>query len=982
MSRDKAEQLLAGHRAQRPRGAEEEGRRAEEAAARREGLVTWPRPGRFALLGAAFLPLFLAGPLRRRAGGARGPRHRRQPAARLRRRRPADVRLLRPRRRREPPGPRAAAAEEPRRRRRAGHARRRSASSTASCRVRRASPTSSGPSGPGTGRGRRDDLQARRQGREGRCLPPRGRDGAQAARGRPRHGALRRRPVRARRSPGPASAAAGAESDFPAAEPVLAFIATPSKETAFVGEEVTITYELVTQAEVQGIEYVEAPQFPGLWAEDLERPERPQGRRDTWEGRPVARFTLLKKAVSGLTPGSVTIPPAKIRIGVRAELNPFGDPFAMLRPRVLERETKPITLKILPIPGRPDFKGPVGQFGVTATVDRKSVPAGEAVTLKVRLAGSGNLRTATETPHLSIPGVKVYPPSSRPLPARGAAKGGTSAEWDFVLVPVRARDARRPARLLRGLRHRREEARREAERAGHPHRRGRRPGRGSGRRLARGGLRRRDARHDGGSEATTTLPGVPPAPTPAPLGARARADDGRRPALGAPRAPWRPRRRLAGPRGPLRRRARSLGPAGTPSSSRSPARRRSARRRASSGRSASTSPGATGASETAPVAALLDELADRGVAPALREELRQLLAQVDFLRFAPQLGDYGDEIARLREKARDVLGRVRGARARLESDRDRPLEGPPAGEARPLHGAPPPPRRDERDGPRAVPRHAREEGARLRPGRVGRPSPGRSRRQGGRPFPERADRRRHRRRLPRDGRRHEGPARRRDRGVHLRARRADGRERDQGGARPLARGRRRVRVAGEERPRGPRRHRVARLRLAHPRQPARRRASTRGTSGSWRSSATRSPSPSRTSSTSGAPARWPGATRSPRSTTTATSTRSSSRRSTASPGGADGDLTLLFLDCDHLKSVNDEHGHLAGKPDPPGGRVRPAAAARRHDLAPLPLRRRRVHRHPPRLRPLRRGSRSPSGSAAPSRSGPSSRCRSGPGSRP
>ena len=61
-------------------------------------------------------------------------------------------------------------------------------------------------------------------------------------------------------------------------------------------------------------------------------------------------------------------------------------------------------------------------------------------------------------------------------------------------------------------------------------------------------------------------------------------------------------------------------------------------------------------------AALLDDLADRGVPPELREEVRQLLAQVEFLRYAPQLGDYGDEIDRLREKARDVLGRVRPRR--------------------------------------------------------------------------------------------------------------------------------------------------------------------------------------------------------------------------------------------------------------------------------------------------------------------------------
>lgn len=417
----------------------------------------------------------------------------------------------------------------------------------------------------------------------------------------------------------------------------------------------TITYDLVTQSEVQGIEYVEAPQFPGLWAEDLERSERPQGRRDTWEGRTVARFTLLKKAVSGLTPGSVTIPPAKIRIGVRVAVDPFGDPFAMLRPRVLERETKPITLKILSIPGRPDFKGPVGQFGVTATVDRKSIPAGEAVTLKVRLAGSGNLRTATDLPQLSIPGVKVYPPSSRTLPARGAAKGGTSAEWDFVVVPsdpgtlvippisFEVFDTAEKKLLVK----RSQPITLTVEAAA--------PGP-----VAPAGAAAAAAVVAGnGSEASTTLPGTGPTPAPLPS-----ARDLARTTVAVPLwaliavpgvlvaaggAAWAFRRRRAG----------ALGPAGAllvaepgETKERAVARIERAIREHLARR--------TGASETTPVSALLDELADRGVAPALREELRQLLSQADFLRFAPQLGDYTDEITRLREKTRTVLGRVRG----------------------------------------------------------------------------------------------------------------------------------------------------------------------------------------------------------------------------------------------------------------------------------------------------------------------------------
>jgi hypothetical protein len=215
---------------------------------------------------------------------------------------------------------------------------------------------------------------------------------------------------------------------------VVDYVATPEKTAAYVGEEITVTYDLLTDADIEGLEYVDPPKFPGCWAEDLEKPEKPVGRREVVDGRPVMRFTLLKKAVAGLAPGGITLPPARIRLAVRSSGDPFSDPFAFFQRQVVERETRPIALKVLPIPGDPKFKGPVGRFELTAKVDRDRVTAGDALTLKVRLSGTGNLRNAApEAPKLTIPNARVYPPTTKAEPAKG--RPGGTLEWDYVVVP-------------------------------------------------------------------------------------------------------------------------------------------------------------------------------------------------------------------------------------------------------------------------------------------------------------------------------------------------------------------------------------------------------------------------------------------------------------------------------------------------------------------------------------------------------------------
>jgi len=219
------------------------------------------------------------------------------------------------------------------------------------------------------------------------------------------------------------------------ARPLVEFRVTPDKTTAYVGEEITLHYELLTQADVQGLEYLEPPRFPGCWAEDLEKPEKPVGHRDVVDGRTVMRFTLQKKLVSGLNPGVVNIPEAKIRTSVRSSEDPFGDPFGFFpRPQVMDLVTRPLALRILPIPGDAAFRGPVGRFDLSAKLDRTRVAPGEAVTLHVRLAGTGNLRTATDSPRLDIPNVTLYPPSVKSDASR-AGRTQVATEWSYVLVP-------------------------------------------------------------------------------------------------------------------------------------------------------------------------------------------------------------------------------------------------------------------------------------------------------------------------------------------------------------------------------------------------------------------------------------------------------------------------------------------------------------------------------------------------------------------
>ena len=166
------------------------------------------------------------------------------------------------------------------------------------------------------------------------------------------------------------------------------------------------------------------PEFRDFFVETLERPPpyTRQIRGETFWVEEYAHKLYAKKA------GQIVLDPAELLLPL-----PQGR-------RTLK--TKPLTLTVQPLPemGRPaDFSGPIGEYQISAELERGWVEVGSALTLTVRVSGRGNLQVGDAPKSPTIPGVMVSGPnlSYDAMPTRMA--------YVYTLTPLRTGTLRIPA---------------------------------------------------------------------------------------------------------------------------------------------------------------------------------------------------------------------------------------------------------------------------------------------------------------------------------------------------------------------------------------------------------------------------------------------------------------------------------------------------------------------------------------------------------
>jgi len=233
-------------------------------------------------------------------------------------------------------------------------------------------------------------------------------------------------------------------------EPGLTSTPTLSKRKAYIGEQVFYNLRLVAGAGVQQINLVQDLQKligEKFWFQRLDKQVEGKTMKINGEN---ARVYDMRIVLFPLLAGKADLAgiPIEYTQVSRTQRHRQGSVFDMFDDEFfgnggsavnMSAMASPIDMEVLPLPpGAPaEFTGSVGTYSLSATVDKPSVAAGDAVTLTVTVKGDGEPKTITKPKLPDLGQFEVFEPE---VATNSAPQGNTLTTvktFKYVMVPHR-----------------------------------------------------------------------------------------------------------------------------------------------------------------------------------------------------------------------------------------------------------------------------------------------------------------------------------------------------------------------------------------------------------------------------------------------------------------------------------------------------------------------------------------------------------------
>ena len=194
--------------------------------------------------------------------------------------------------------------------------------------------------------------------------------------------------------------------------------ATASKTTVYEQEAFLLTYKIYTRESQLAFDNVKLPDFKGFHSQEIERPSNARWSQENYKGRNYHTTVYRQFVLFPQQAGKLTIEPARFDASVAKAIR-SADPFDAFfnggsnMVEVKKVLTTPvITINVIRLPaGKPaDFSGGVGEFSITSSINSKEVKTNDAVTIKLVISGTGNLKLLSN-PEIEFPeDFEVYDP--------------------------------------------------------------------------------------------------------------------------------------------------------------------------------------------------------------------------------------------------------------------------------------------------------------------------------------------------------------------------------------------------------------------------------------------------------------------------------------------------------------------------------------------------------------------------------------------
>ncbi len=203
-----------------------------------------------------------------------------------------------------------------------------------------------------------------------------------------------------------------------------------SSKSVVRGQPVMAMVVLDTTAPVEDFGWVDAPSYPGWWAQRVEPPEQITPETVEVDGVRYNRFTIARHALVPLRTGAMVLPAVKAHVGTRTR--GFLDPG-----QVVERSTPELRVNVTDRPLAPEgFAGAVGSLRYSASLEPKEIAFGESAVVTVKLSGTGNL-PLVEAPVAwpTCEGCETYPPEEGSRISVDEAGIHGNRTWRLTVVP-------------------------------------------------------------------------------------------------------------------------------------------------------------------------------------------------------------------------------------------------------------------------------------------------------------------------------------------------------------------------------------------------------------------------------------------------------------------------------------------------------------------------------------------------------------------